>query len=308
MKVLFIASHKEHLPSHMAPFIKEQAEALKKQGVDVACFTIQGKGIKGYLGQLKPLKQKIKAFQPDVIHAHYGMSGLLANLQRRVSVVTTYHGSDINEPKARTFSKLAIWLSAHNVFVSQRLIEIAQPKKKYSLLPCGVNVEELQFIEKADARVKMGLQADKKYVLFAGSFDNNVKNALLAKDAIALLPDVELLELRGYSRQEVTILLYAVDAFLMTSFTEGSPQVIKEAMACGCPIVSVDVGDVASVIHRTAGCYLAERHSQELAEKLKQAMQHSRTNGKNRIIELGLENETIARQLIQIYDNVRKNK
>ncbi len=308
MKVLFVASYKENLPNNVVPFIKEQADALVRQGIEIDYFTIKGKGIKGYLNQLRSLKQKIKEFTPDIIHAHYGLSGLLANLQRRVPVVTTFHGSDINNPKVRTFSKLAIWLSAHNVFVSQRLIEIAQPKKKYSLLPCGVNVEELQFIEKADARVKMGLQADKKYVLFAGSFDNNVKNALLAKDAIALLPNVELLELRGYSRQEVTILLYAVDAFLMTSFTEGSPQVIKEAMACGCPIVSVDVGDVASVIHRTAGCYLAERHSQELAEKLKQAMQHSRTNGKNRIIELGLENETIARQLIQIYDNVRKNK
>ena len=100
MKVLLVCSYKEHLAEHAAPFVVEQMKALQRRGVECALFFVKGKGIGGYLKQLRPLKKTITAFQPDVIHAHFGLCGLLANLQRRVPVVTTYHGSDINDHKA----------------------------------------------------------------------------------------------------------------------------------------------------------------------------------------------------------------
>ena len=243
MRILVVASFNK---GHFAPFIVEQVEALKKQGCTIEFFGLQGKGLQGYLRNLPLLKKKIKAFCPDVIHAHYGLSGLFANLQRRVPVVTTYHGSDINDKKVLPFSKMAMRLSAWNVFVSRKTLEIAKPKKKYILLPCGIDLSDLQLTKRAESRRKMGLQDDRKYILFAGAFDIPVKNAPLAKDTVTCLQEnpTELLELKGYTREEVTMLMCAADAFLMTSLTEGSPQVIKEAMACGCPIVSVDVGDV----------------------------------------------------------------
>ncbi len=308
MKILFVASYKEQYSYCVTPFIWEQAEALRVAGVGVDLFTIKGRGLKGYLKQLPLLKEKIKESNPDVVHAHYGLSGLLANLQRMVPVVTTYHGSDINDAKVRLFSKMAIRLSAYNLFVSKRLIDIAKPKNSYSLLPCGINIAEFTYIEKEIARLKMGLLPEKRYVLFAGSFDNWVKNAPVAKEAVALLPDVEMLELKGYSRKQVTALLYAVDAFLMTSFSEGSPQVIKEAMACGCPIVSVDVGDVPDVMGGTNGCYIAECNPNDIAEKLRESMSFSRTDGRDRVIQLGLDNKTVAGKLVNIYDNITKNK
>ena len=236
MRILVVASFNK---GRFAPFIVEQVGALEKQGCTTGFFGLQGKGLRGYLRNLPLLKQKIKEFCPDVIHAHYGLSGLFANLQRRIPVVTTYHGSDINDKKVLPFSRIAMFLSAWNVFVSRKTLEIAGPKEKYKLLPCGIDLSDLQLTEKAEARRKMNLQADGKYILFAGAFDVEVKNAPLAKDAVALLQDIqtELLELKGYTREEVTLLMCAADAFLLTSFMEGSPQVIKEAMACGCPIV-----------------------------------------------------------------------
>ena len=241
MRILIVASFNK---GRFAPFIVEQVEALKKQGCTIDFFGLQGQGLVGYMRNLPLLKQKIKAFCPDVIHAHYGLSGLFANLQRRIPVVTTYHGSDINEKKVLRFSKKAMRLSAWNVFVSRKTLEIAKPKKKYTLLPCGIDLSDLQLTEKDEARRKMNLQTDRKYILFAGAFDVEVKNAPLAKDAVALLKEgqTELLELKGYTREEVTLLMCAADAFLLTSLMEGSPQVIKEALACGCPVVSVDVG------------------------------------------------------------------
>ena len=219
MKILIVASYNKN---RFAPFIVEQAEALKKQHCEIAWFGLQGKGLMGYVKNLPALKKKIRMVQPDVIHAHYGLSGLLANLQRRVPVVTTYHGSDINDKKALRFSKMAMCLSAWNIFVSRKTLEIANLKKKYALLPCGIDLGNAQMTEKSRARQIMGLDEKKQYVLFAGAFDNAVKNAPLAKQVVESLQDVnvELLELKGYTREEVTLLMCACDVFLMTSFSE----------------------------------------------------------------------------------------
>lgn len=309
MKILIVASYNK---SRFAPFIVEQAEALKKQHCEIAWFGLQGKGLMGYLKNLSALKKKIREVQPDVVHAHYGLSGLLANLQRRVPVVTTYHGSDINDKKALPFSKMAMRLSAWNIFVSRKTLEIANPKKKYSLLPCGVDITDLQLTDKSEARQTMNLSEAKKYFLFAGAFDNAVKNAPLAKEAVSLMRDdnIELLELKGYSREEVTLLMCAADAFLMTSFTEGSPQVIKEAMACGCPIVSVDVGDVKERIDGIDGCYVSEtREPLELAALLKKVVSiQNKTKGREKICIDGMDNCQVALRLMELYNNVLKEK
>ena len=302
MKILIVASFNK---GFFAPFIVEQAEALKTYGCEIEWFGLQGKGLMGYLKNLSSLNNKIHEFYPDVIHAHYGLSGLLANLQRRVPVVTTYHGSDINDKKALRFSKMAICLSAWNVFVSRKTMELAHPKKRYSLLPCGIDLSDLQLTDKHEARRRMRLESDKKYILFAGAFDNVVKNASLAKEAVSLLQDVQvqLLELKGYSREDVTLLMCAADVFLMTSFSEGSPQVIKEALACGCPIVSVDVGDVKERIEDVDGCYVSEtREPKELSNFIGKASSFGgKTRGREKIQTEGLDNRQVVKKLVEIY-------
>ena len=308
MRILFVASFNK---GRFAPFIVEQAEALRRVGCVVEFYGVTGKGFLGYLKSLPKLKQKIKEFAPDIIHAHYGLSGLLACLQCKVPVVVTFHGSDINEAKVLPLSKLAMRLSVHSIFVSQRNVDRAcPPRGKYTMLPCGVDLTETQLTPKGEARERMGLKADGQYALFAGAFDNAVKNAPLARKAVALLSGVELIELKGYTREEVTLLMCAVDAFLMTSHTEGSPQVVKEAMACGCPIVSVDVGDVAERIADLDGCAIADRNPEDIARKLRMALERKeRTDGRARIISMGLTNDLVAQHLMKLYSSIApKNK
>ena len=311
MRVLLVCAFKEGLAENAAPFVVEQKNALQRRGVECDWFLVHGKGIRGYLKQLGPLKKKIASFRPDVIHAHYGLSGLLANLQRNVPVVTTYHGTDINDPKVLRFSKMAMRLSSWNVFVSKNTINIAKPMKKFTLLPCGVDLSELQLTTKQEARTKMHLEQEKRYVLFAGAFDKAVKNAALAKQAVAGIggADVKLLELKDYSRDEVTLLMCAADVFLMTSISEGSPQVIKEALACGCPIVSVDVGDVKERVDGVEGCFVAETREQgELTELLRKALSfEGRTKGRGMILADGLDNHQVAEKLKAIYSIAIKN-
>ena len=352
MKVLIVASDKQ---GRFAPFIEEQISALQACGVEIIRYGVTGKGITGYLRELPALRQAIRQHRPDIIHAHYGLSGLLANLQRRVPVVTTYHGSDINVPSILRFSKIAMRLSAHNIFVSKRNVAIAlgdaaigngllaigmghyRLNRRYTLLPCGVNLPRpwsemhSQQVEQLTLNqwVHRKLNKEIKYVLFAGAFDNAVKDPELAKSTIAFYNEaignrqwaidldanrqspianrpIELIELKGYTRNQVTALMYNCHALLMTSKTEGSPQVVKEAMACGCPIVSVDVGDVAERVSGVEGCYVVPtREPKDIAEALRKALAfNGRTNGRERIIALRLSNEQVAKQLESIYENV----
>ena len=333
MKLLIIASDKG---SKFVPFIEEQIVALQQAGVEVVRYGVTGKGITGYLRELPALCRFISAERPDLIHAHYGLCGLLANLQRRVPVVTTYHGSDINKPSILRFSKIAIRLSAYNIFVSKRNIAIANPKSKYKLLPCGVNLTDDQLTTRTEARKALGIVDDAKVLLFAGAFNNTIKDPELAKETVIELNrmiflsledvdsseklsklssntinptdvgSVELRELKGFNRSQVNLMMCAANCLLMTSKTEGSPQVIKEAMACGCPIVSVDVGDVAERTSGVEGCYVVpSRDPKDIAQALLQAIAYEgRTDGREKIIEMGLSNDQVAEQLIEIYKQV----
>ena len=304
MKILIVGNYN---PGHFSPFIVEQIQALRQSGVLVDTYGIVGKGILGYLRNITGIKRKIRKFQPDLIHAHYGLSGLCANLQRQVPVVTTYHGSDIHSGGwILKLSQLAIKLSAYNIFISKKLKELSGTRQtNTTIIPCGIDMETI--LDMPRQETKRLMKHDKPFVLFSGSFNNEVKNAALAKEAMERIYDVELVELRGYTRQEVNLMMNAADCLLMTSYREGSPQVIKEAMACGTPIVSVDVGDVKEIIGNTEGCYIVERNPDDIADKIRKALAFKgKTNGRQRIIDLGLSNDLVAKRLLSIYEELLK--
>lgn len=319
MRILVVCSYRDYISDGIAPFIKEQVKALEtieNEQVECAYYKIKGKGALGYIKEIPTLRKEIREYNPDIIHAHFGLSGLLANLTtRRVPVVSTYHGSDINLPKIRPFSKVAMRLSAWNIFVSKRNMALvgAIEGNKCSLIPCGVTLSESQLQTREEARKALGWAMEEKKVLFAGAFDNAVKDPDLAKQAINELNikgrNAELVELKGYSREQVNRLMCACDAFLMTSKMEGSPQVIKEAMACGIPIVSVDVGDVAERVEGVNGCYVVHsRNKNELEKALEKALAYEgRARGRERIVESGLTNKQVANNIINIYKKIQIN-
>lgn len=321
MRILIVCSYKPQMPEGCVPFIREQVGALREQGCECEYYYVKGKGIMGYLRAIPGLRKMIREWKPDVVHAHYGLSCLVANLAtRRVPVVSTYHGSDINLPKVRSFSKMAMRLSAWNIFVSKKNMALAGvvEGKKASLVPCGINIPlpwndlQKQKVEQLTLNqwVETIMPKGKKYVLFAGAFDNAIKDPERAKQTMNELTNeginAELIELKGYTRDQVNALMYNCDAFLMTSKTEGSPQVIKEALACGCPIVSVDVGDVKERLEGVEGCYVVEsRKPMDIAEALRKAIAfEGKTNGREKIVNTGLSNELVAKRIIEIYEDI----
>ena len=307
MKILIICSFNNN---RISAYIEEQVNSLNVIGIETTYFLVKQKGIKGYLNEHKNLISKIKTYNPDIVHAYYGLSGLLANLQRKVPVITTYLGSDINNSKVFYFSLMSQFLSKYNIFVSKKNQLKSKSYKNTSIIPFGVETNQFVPSDKQKAREVLNIEKSTKMVLFAGAFSNTVKNAELAKKAIALFENVKLVPMGGYERELVPMLFNAADVCLMTSFSEGSPQFIKEAMSCNCPIVSVPVGDVPEVIENVEGCYLSSYNETELSEKIRLALEYGKkTNARQRIIELGWDSTLVAKKISDIYKFViSKNK
>jgi len=310
MKILIVCSYRGYSAhtNYVAPFIYEQVQSLEKQMCETRYVLVKGGGVQAYIRGALSLIRITKDWKPDIIHAHSGFCGFIANLQRKIPVVTTYHGSDINVKINRFISRFAIHFSVYNIFVSQKLVGLVNPKNKYACIPCGVDMDRFYSIEDKKAfREKLHLSQGKKHVLFSKMFYDPVKNYPLAKQAVDKLNDVELLEFVGYSREESCLLMNACDAVIMTSFMEGSPQFIKEAMACSCPIVSVDVGDVKEIISGTKACFVTSYNPTDVADKLQQALNFGgKTDGRSRIVQF--DNNELAKKIINIYNSIIRGK
>jgi teichuronic acid biosynthesis glycosyltransferase TuaC len=295
----------------ISPFITDQKDALESKGVSVDIFTITGKGIRGYLKSLKALQARLRKRSYDFIHAHYGLSGLLAGLQRRVPVLITLHGSDVNQPLIRIFSRIASFLARKVIVVSEKMKALLRSRTtEVKVIACGVNMslfspmDKQQARKKLEAANKLKFEKGKNYVLFSSSFDMEVKNPALAREAVRSLRDTyELIELKGYTREEVALLMNSVDVALMTSKTEGSPQFIKEAMACSCPVVSTDVGDVRQIINNTEGCYISESTVDDVRQKVKKATPFRQTNGREKI-PTDYSKETVSSLIVEEYKSL----
>jgi teichuronic acid biosynthesis glycosyltransferase TuaC len=303
LKVLIVCSGNA---GYISPFVKEQVDFLIKRGLNIDFFLIKGRGWLGYLLNYLAMRKKIKSFRPSIIHAHYGMSGMLAVLQRDVPVVVTFHGSDINDGGIeKAISLMAIKLSKHNIFVSKTLAQKAGVNKDFSIVSCGIDMGSVFKMDKTECRKKLGFDLNDKYILFSSSFDIPVKNYRLAGQAVRKLGNVKLIELKGYTREEVNLLMNASDLLLVTSINEGGPLVVKEAVACGCPVVSTNVGDVREIIGDIDGCYVTDFSADEISNKIQLVFNSGkRIDSRNKLYELELDAESVADKIVEIYKNV----
>ena len=306
MRILLVCSGNR---GEASPFIREQASQLAEVGCVVDMFLIRGKGWYGYLKNRRALLSKIHDFRPDIVHAHSGMSALLAGTQCLAPVVATFHGSDVNVFKLRIFTRIATWLSRAQIVVSADMKRILG-KDSVQIIPCAVDTAIFFPGDAAEARSALGWSLTDNYVLFSSAFDNAVKNAPLAKASILELqdPGVHLIELKGKSRSEVALMMNACDVALMTSYSEGSPQFVKEAMACGTPVVSTHVGDVAELSTGVDGHFIVNSNCHEVAQSLRRAIQFRQsvklTNGPALIHEYGLSPNAVANKLMLLYKSV----
>ena len=302
MNVLIVCSGNKN---KISAFITEQVSSIKKKGIKADYFLIKGK-LSGYLKSFFMLRKLLKNSKYNIVHAHFGLSGFVAVQQRICPVVISFIG-EINFPILRMISKISIRFSTFNIFVSEELRRKVAVVKRFAIIPYGVNLKTFRPLNKIECRDALNLPLDKKIVLFSSTFDRDEKNYPLAKKVIESIDGLILLELsKGYKRNEINLLLNACDLLLLTSTKEGSPQVIKEAMACNCPIVSTNVGDVKDVIDGTKGCYITTFDPIDVADKIKLAFAfNKKTDGREKIKHL--DNNIIAEKVISVYNKILFN-
>jgi teichuronic acid biosynthesis glycosyltransferase TuaC len=319
LKVLFVFSgNSKQFP--VSPFTQAQADSLRARGMEVDYFPIQGKGMKNYLKNIVPLRDHLKTRQYDLIHAHYSLCGWVAVLAAlgRVPVVVSLMGDDAQgtftgEGRIEWISRIPILMTRLlqpfvRAVISKApdLAKVVWRKKISHIIPNGVRLDQFQLVP-GGCRDALGLQADKKYVLFLGNPTDSNKNITLVRDAVRLLdsPDVVLLNPYPVTHDKVVQYLNSVDVLALCSFGEGSPNVVKEAMTCNCPVVVTPAGDAAWVVGDTPGCQVATYESADFAEKLRLALRFSaetgRTRGRERIVELGLDSEAVAARIEGVY-------
>ena len=330
MRILIVSQYKNNFADHQLPFVTEQGEAiaqeLRKSPIDDRCveyFLIKG----NYVKALKALKAKIREFKPDIVHAHYGLSAITAELQGLVPVVTTFHNGETHNWWVNMMTSLMSLRAKHVIYVAQHIRYLSYFKaKNYSIIPCGVPMEQMVITPKEEARKQLGWDADKKYILFGGAFDNKRKNYALLKAAVDKLQSpisnfqypIECIEMRGLSRSECVLRMCACDLFALPSHSEGSPQALKEAMAVNCPCLATDIADVRELYGDEPGHWILrnprktrerwdgdENSLREMMELINDAMKfEGRTKGRERILKLGLSNEQVAQRIIKIYKQI----
>jgi len=326
MKVLFVSSGNNE-DFEIAPFIRSQGESLRENGLEVSFFSIKGKGLTGYLKNVAVLRKHIRQNQYDLVHSHYSFSGWVSALTGIWGLprVVSYMGCDVygdydEEGRLIPFSRINILSARLLQFYVKRIIVKSENlknhiknRKKVHVIPNGVNTSKFREMDKGQAREKLSLQPDKLYLLFLGNPKDPRKNYRLLEAAIRDLDaDIELLAPYPASSDQVPFYLNACDLLVQTSYQEGSPNIIKEAMACNTPIVTTDCGDVRWVLGDTEGCYITGYQPDQLRAKLEEAVQYARRKGKTRgferIKQLGLDSASIARKLIHIYEGVLNSK
>lgn len=318
MKVLFISSGNNLYG--VTPFIKSQGASLIKAGIDVEYFLVQRKGFIGYLRSIFKLKQWLKINSVDLLHAHYGLCGWVAFLAKpkKLPLVLSFMGSDILPViKGKVAPKTLIARLSralqnrvdHVIVKSENLKDVLNRKTSISIISNGVDLNQFKPILKEESRKRLGLEIGRQILLFLGNPQDDNKNFQLVKNAISFISPLDLLLLAPFpiKPEQVPFYLNAADVLVVSSISEGSPNVVKEAMACNCPIVANDVGDVRWVIGDTPGCFLASFSPNDMASKIKMALDfNEKTTGRERIIELGLDSDSIAKRIITVYETVLK--
>ena len=313
MKVLFVSRKRPNFD--IMPFIKSQADSLIRNGVEIDHFVVRESGILGYLRSIPAFRKKVKKQNFDLIHAHYSYSGWLAVLSFvGLPVVVSYMGTDVygtvTEQGKKVFKSYfeiflakVLQLAVDKIIVkSQNLYDYIYLKKKTEIIPNGVNFDKFKPRDKVEIRRKLSLPNDKKLVMFLGHPTYPRKNFALLEEAFNLEKnrDWEIVNPYPTEPQNVPFYLNAGDVLVLTSYQEGSPNVIKEAMASNCPIVATDVGDVKEIIQNTQGCYLVDYDPEDVANKVRLALEFGKpTTGRQDIGHL--EINKVAKKIISIY-------
>ena len=322
LRVLFVTSMwPDSQRPHYGTFIQTQAESLEDCGVGIDVLVIRG-----YITPLayplaRPrIKSLVKERPYDLIHVHTGHAATVALPGLRKPSVLSFVGGDVlgnptdrgtplnSRLEARVLRQLA--RASTRSITKSREMERALPRSlraRNHVIPNGVNLEAFTPRPRAEARAALGWDQDELIALFLGDPSDPRKNVSLARAAVSKLqsraPNARLHVGWGSHPQEIPSLMWAADALIFTSRSEGSPNVVKEAMAATLPIVAAPVGDVPERLEEVPGGFVVSADPDSFAEALSEAFSFGRAPAAREAVQ-ALSLPHVANRVATLYENV----
>ncbi len=309
----------EQNPAYGA-MVQAQMESLRTHGVEYEVLFVDGRrSLWNYVRAVSEVRRCVRRQRYDLVHAHFGLSGWVARCQCRVPLVVSFMGDDVLGRRdrrgrvtlvGRLFQASSFVLSrlAAAVIVKSVAMQAKLALDQAEVIPNGVDLDLFRPLPQSEARSHLHLDPRKKLVLFP--YDPQIANKRydLIEEAVArarqAVPNIEVLQVNRVPHREMPLYLNAADLLVLASHSEGSPNIVKEAMAVGLPVVSVDVGDVREAVGMTEGCFIVPRDAAAMAEKMVEVCRRgTRTLGRERVSQRFSSAQAAAR-ICQVYARV----
>jgi glycosyltransferase involved in cell wall biosynthesis len=293
-----------------ARFYQLQVQALKAHDITCTTLAVPGKHRAGsprtptdYLRFFpQVIRQSLGSY--DLIHANYGLTAPMALSQPRLPVVLSLWGSDL-EGSYRPVSKASARFCDEVIVMSEEMKESLG--QKCTVIPHGVDLDRFQPTSVSGARAELGWDDGTYHVLFPYSPERTVKDYPRAERIVEAAREqvskpIELHTISGLPHPRVAVYMNASDSLLLTSKREGSPNVVKESLACNLPVVATAVGDVRERLATVEPSAVCE-NDEELVENLVSVLKRGeRSNGREEAKRVGIEQ--MADHINDVYERV----
>ncbi len=265
-------------PSHpgVGSFVRDQVRALRALGeAEIELFSFDPGGPARYLGATRALRRRYRGERFDIVHAHFGLTVWPALAVPADRHVLTMHGTDLTNRRSRAVTLAGLRFVDLAAAVSAPLAaEVPRwaTRHEVAVLPCGVDTERFHPIGRREARVALGLELDRPYLLFPADPARSEKRY---ERAAAVAEGTRLLTLGQVDPDQVPLWVNAANAVIVPSERESFGLAVLEALACDVPVLATPVGVAAQAIGDTEGAlcapFEATRWRQALAPHLADA-------------------------------------
>lgn len=329
MRILIVTSMypSQNAPGY-APYMADQVRSLRELGLDIELLEFNPRGRRINYGLVFPSLIRALRAGCDVVHTHHSYTLLLLYASRQVAgvkvplVLTNHEGEALDfRRQTRTWHPTS-WLrhslylkrlAARNAdfafFVSRKVRDAVVPDEQCEILPCGVDMGMFRPLDRGICRQKLGLPASSRIIFFPNNPRGAGKRFELAHHVYEILRKrnrlVELIVADGsIPHKDMPLYYNAADVVLQASYYEASPTVVKEAVSCEIPLVSTDSGDTGEIVQGLPYCFVCPDDPATLASRIGDCFDHRAVGGRQRLRDLGLGLDQVARRLAEVYRGV----
>ena len=290
------------------------------------------RAVNGVVGG-RVLLPRLQRFAPDVVLGYWvypdGDAALRAARALGVPCIVGARGSDVH---AR--AGFIAWQTGRTLRGADRVLAVSQamrravidqyrvPPGRVATIVNGIDTAVFHPRDRSEARARLGVAGDARLLVYVGRLVESkglcelleAFGALRAREPalqLALVGDgvmrarlagmIAAAGLEGCVRitggmdhAGVAGWIAAADVLTLPSWSEGYPNVLVEALACGCPVVATDVGGAGEIVAPDSGILVPPRDPARLARALDDAL--ART----------WDHAAIARSMARSWDDVAR--